>query len=76
MWHGKEQNREFPGGTAVRTEHFQCQGPGSIPGQGTKTPRAAKHSQKQNRAYGQKDSIFFFRRIYRVPKKPFRFSQI
>lgn len=56
MCHGKEQNREFPGGTAVRTEHFQCQGPGSVPGQGTKTPRAVKHNQKQTRAYGQKDS--------------------
>lgn len=52
MCHGKEQSKEFPGGTAVRTRHFQCQGPGSNPGQGTKTPQAAKHGQRQNRAYG------------------------
>ena len=38
---------EFPGGPAVRTSQFHCHGPGGkIPGQGTKIPQAAQHSQK------------------------------
>ena len=32
----KLQIRGSPGGPVVRTQHFHCQGPGSIPGQGTK----------------------------------------
>ena len=32
--------REFPGGPVVTTARFHCQGPGSIPGQGTKIPQA------------------------------------
>ena len=28
----------------VRTPHSHCQGPGSIPGRGTKIPQAAQHS--------------------------------
>ena len=31
---------EFPGGPAVRTWHFHCCGLGSIPGQGTRIPKA------------------------------------
>ena len=33
----------------VRTPHFQCWGPGSIPGQGTKILQAARHGQKKER---------------------------
>ena len=36
----------IPGGAVVRTRHFHCQGPGLIPDQGTKTPQARQHSQK------------------------------
>ena len=32
--------REFPGGPVVRTRHFHCSGPGSIPGGETKIPQA------------------------------------
>ena len=40
---------EFPGGPVVRTQHFHCQCPGLIPGRGTKTPEAARHSQKKKK---------------------------
>ena len=32
---------EFPGSPVVKTQHFHCRGPGSIPGLGTKIPQAA-----------------------------------
>ena len=32
----------------VKTPHFHCRGPVSIPGQGTKIPHAAQHVQKKN----------------------------
>ena len=38
--------REFPGGPVVRTQCFHCRGPGSIPGQGTKIPKAVLQGQK------------------------------
>ena len=41
-----QEGREFPGGPVVRTQFFHCQGPGSIPGQGTKISQATGHSQK------------------------------
>ena len=31
----------------VRTRHFHCHGPGSIPGRGTKIPQVLEHSQKK-----------------------------
>ena len=34
----KKRRREFPGGPVVRSQHFHCWGPGSIPGRGTKIP--------------------------------------
>ena len=37
----KSQLREFPGGSVVRTPCSHCQGPGSIPGRGTKILQAA-----------------------------------
>ena len=40
-------SREFPGGPVVRTQHFHCQGPVSIPGGGTKIPSAMPHGQKK-----------------------------
>ena len=36
---------EFPGGPVVRTWHFHCWGPGSIPGWGTKIQQAVWCSQ-------------------------------
>ena len=38
---------EFPGSPVVRTRHFHCWGPGSIPGWGTKIPQAAQSGQKK-----------------------------
>ena len=32
-------HRNFPGGPVVRTQHFHCQGPGSIPAWGTKVSK-------------------------------------
>ena len=40
---------EFPGGLAVRIQHFHCYGPGSIPGQGTEIPQDAKHCQRKKK---------------------------
>ena len=41
--------REFPGGPVVRTQHFHCYGPGSIPGWETKILQAARHGQKNKK---------------------------
>ena len=50
----KKQNKEFPGGPVVRTLQFYCpEGPGSIPGRGTKIPQASawpkQNKTKQNK---------------------------
>ena len=37
---------EFPGGPVVRTQHFHCPGSGSIPGRGTKIPKAERGTAK------------------------------
>ena len=42
-------NREFPGGPVVRTRCFQCNGPGSIPGRGTKIPQAMQRGPKEKK---------------------------
>ena len=39
--------RELPGGLVVRNLGFHCQGPGSIPGRGTKILQAAMLDQKK-----------------------------
>ena len=41
----KKKPREFPGGPVVKIQHFQCWGPGLIPGQGTNIPQAMQQSQ-------------------------------
>ena len=41
--------REFPGGPVVRTRHFHCWVPGSIPGRGTKIPQAAAQPGKKKK---------------------------
>ena len=41
--------RELLGGPVVRTQHFHCQGLGSIPGQGTKIPQASQCGQKKKK---------------------------
>ena len=35
--HYESKGRDFSGGPVVKTLHFQCRGPGSIPGQGTRS---------------------------------------
>ena len=38
-------NRDFPGGPVSKTPHSQCRGPGSIPGQGTRSHMPQTRSQ-------------------------------
>ena len=45
----KLQCHEFPGGPVVRTWHFPCQGPGSVPGWGTDISQATWCGQKENK---------------------------
>ena len=40
---------EFPGGPVVRTQHFHCRGPGSIPSRETKILQAAWRGQKKKK---------------------------
>ena len=49
----KEALGEFPDGTVVRTQSFHCCGPSSMPGWGTKIPKAMLQLQKIKK-------IFFF----------------
>ena len=41
------RKRESPGGPLVRASAFTAEGPGSIPGPGTKTPEARQYGQKK-----------------------------
>ena len=41
--------QDVPSSPVVRTPHSHCQGLGSTPGQGTKTPQAAWHGQRPQR---------------------------
>ena len=41
--------REFPGGLVVRIPDFHYYGPGSILGQGTEIPQAARCGQKKKK---------------------------
>ena len=45
---------EFPGGPVVRTRHFHCWGPGSIPGQETEIPQASQCRQKKDYRYNDR----------------------
>ena len=40
--------QEFPGSPVVRTQHFHCRGPVSIPGQGSKIPQVGQHGQNNS----------------------------
>ena len=40
--------KEFPEGPVVRTWHFNCCGPGSIPDWGTKIPQVKGMEKKKN----------------------------
>ena len=42
----KHVSQEFPRSPAVQTLNFHCQGPGSIPGWGTKIPQVIRCGQK------------------------------
>ena len=44
----KPTNRDFPGGSVVKTPCSQCRGPGSIPGQGTKIPHTTTKPTQHN----------------------------
>ena len=57
---------EFPGNPMVKTPCFHYQGPCSIPGQRTKIPQAARHSQK---AYTMK--VTFSINVYNI--EPFHY---
>ena len=48
--------QELPGCPVVRTWHFHFQGPGLIPGQGTKILQASWHSQKKKKK--KKDGLY------------------
>ena len=41
--------QDFPGDPVVRTQGVHCQGFDSIPGWGTKIPRAARYGRKEKR---------------------------
>ena len=43
-----KSRKEFPGCPMVKTQHRYCQGPGLIPGQGTKTPTTWCDQKKKN----------------------------
>ena len=43
------QFREFPGSPVVRTQHFHCHGPGSIPGQETQISWAEHYQAKKKK---------------------------
>ena len=40
---------EFPGGPVIRTQHFHCQGPGLIPGQGNKIPQVMQCKKRKRK---------------------------
>ena len=40
---------KFPGGPVLRTQHFHCRGPGSIPGRGTKILQAMLCRKKERK---------------------------
>ena len=46
MLENEKEKKEFPSGPGTRTQLFHWQGPGSIPGQGTKIPKAMWYGQK------------------------------
>ena len=41
--------REFLGSPVVRTQHFHCRGPGSIPGWGTRIPQSHSSAGKKEK---------------------------
>ena len=49
---------KYPSGPVVRTRHFHCQGPGPIPGAGTKMLQASHHGQKEKEK--RKKEIFVY----------------
>ena len=49
----KLHSREFPGSPVVRTWCFHCQGPGSIPGRGTKTHKVPKKEKKRKKSHSK-----------------------
>ena len=56
---------KFPDGLVIRTRHFHCQGPGSVPGQGTKILQAMQRGKKKKKKVEERSyhwtvsSIFF-----------------
>ena len=58
---------EFLGGSVVRTQHFHCCGPGSIPGRGTKDPTSHKARPPKNYV----PLLFFFITLFNISSKHF-----
>ena len=52
-----KQNRKFPGGLAVRTQSFHCQGLGSIFGWGTKIQQVMQHGKKKKKKRKGKETM-------------------
>ena len=50
----RRKSGEFPDGPGVRNPSFHAEGPGSIPGQGTKIPKALRYSQGEKEERGKK----------------------
>ena len=50
--------REFPGSPGVRTLHFYCRGPGSVPGGGTKIPQVSLCGQKKKKKSWSQESVW------------------
>ena len=59
-WFKNICDREFLGGPGIRTQHFCCQGPGSIPGQETNIPQTSWHGQNM------KKKIFNFKKLKKI----------
>ena len=51
-----KRRKEFPGSLVVRTQHFHCQGPSSVPGWENKILQTAPWSQKKKNAEKEKNS--------------------
>ena len=51
---------EFPGSPVVRSQRFQCQGPGLTHGQETKIPQVMQHSQIKKKEKEKKVDACFW----------------
>ena len=54
------EKKKFAGSSVVKTGHFHCPGPGSIPGQGTKIPKAMWHWTKKKKKRRSLENIIYW----------------